>query len=39
MQKHDKSPEMLNNLNQFTHTARNLLLSLNLADFTAHMFY
>ena len=39
MQKHDKSPEMLNNLKQFTHTARYLLLYLNLADFTAHMFY
>ena len=33
MQKHGKSPEMLNSLNQFTHTARYLLFYLNLADF------
>ena len=33
MQKHGKSPEMLNSLNQFTHTARYFLFYLNLADF------
>ena len=33
MQKHGKSPEMLNNLNQFTHTTRDLLFYLNLAEF------